>query len=144
MQPVYLDILLDRDFLLEDTPKFPLKDEFRVNYNNEFDPNGNLVRIRVNILTAKVLDWKKEYGYVECFTKAVDTGTYILYDEDMKELDRIEQGYVPNKLIPEHDGYGDYIDMRISTSGYVLNWYNNPSLEDFHVDFDAIKRVFED
>lgn len=49
----------------------------------------------------------------------------------MNQLSIIDLGPVPNKLIPEHDGDGKYVDIVISQKGYITNWYNEPSFEEF-------------
>lgn len=139
LQPIFLDIIVPVNLPRErgkDFADIPMPAE---NYQNE-----NVIRLRVNIQTGKVLNWKSEYGYYEFFAKVVDCGTYILYDADGNELDSLCRDYVPNKLIPEHDGYGDYIELTISKSGYITNWYKQPKLDDFHVDFDEINRIFEE
>ena len=64
-----------------------------------------------------------------------DAGTQsvkvAVYDENMNQLSIIDLAPVPNKLIPEHDGNGQYIDIVISQKGYITNWYNEPSFEEF-------------
>ena len=49
----------------------------------------------------------------------------------MNQLSIIDLAPVPNKLIPEHDGDGRYVDIVISQKGYITNWYNEPSFEEF-------------
>ena len=39
--------------------------------------------------------------------------------------------YVPNKLLPPDDGYGDYIHLTIDENGKITNWYDEPSVEEF-------------
>lgn len=124
--PTFLKIVINNDIIENDAPHFPLKRE-------------DVTEIMININTAKICNWENEYGAYDLFCKVQDSGIYILYNEDMEELDRIE-GYVPNNLIPEHDDCGDYIELSISKSGYVKNWYNKPQLDEFNVDFDEIIR----
>lgn len=134
MEPVYLDIIIDTDYVCEDSPHYPLifDQNCRVNWDNKQQEHGPRVRTRVEISTGKVLDWKEEYGRGNLFVKVGERGgSYILYDKNMNQISIIDIGPVPNKLIPEHDCDGKYIDITISPSGYILNWYNNPSLEEF-------------
>lgn len=134
LNPRYVDILIPEDIMEDDAPNFPLKPEHI--------EGASFVKITVDIKTAKVINWTDECGYYELFCKPVDSGIYIIRAEDGKELDRIEEDYVPNKLVPGE--WGDYIEMTISKSGYVTNWHNKPSLKEFRLDFSEIERIFEE
>ena len=122
VKPAYLDIILDTDFVSEDSPHYPLIKEQNC---------GPRIRTRIDLSKGKIVDWKEEYGRGSLFVKIGERGSYILYDENMNQLSIIDIGPVPNKLIPEHDGDGLYIDIVISQKGYITNWYNSPSFEDF-------------
>lgn len=63
--------------------------------------------------------------------KVCDEGLYYLLNEDLKLIRSIEEDYVPNGLIPPHDGYGDYVHFIIDGNGMIKNWYSNPSFKDF-------------
>ena len=54
----------------------------------------------------------------------VDEGVYVLYDEDMNVLAEYE-GYVPNILEVNENGYGDYLNFTINEDGSILNWENH-------------------
>ena len=81
--------------------------------------------------------FNKEWHYTKMTANQIANRTIefaigdILYDKDMNQLSIIDLGPVPNKLIPEHDGDGRYIDIVISQKGYITNWYNFPSFEEF-------------
>ena len=134
LNPRYVDILIPEDVMEDDAPDFPLRPEHI--------EGATYTKITVDIKTAKVMNWTDECGYYELFCKPVDSGIYIIRAEDGKELDRIEEDYVPNKLVPGE--WGDYIDLTISKSGYVTNWHNKPSLDEFRLDFSEIERIFEE
>lgn len=84
----------------------------------------------INIDSGKILDWPiGKSGSVEM--KVCDEGVYTLLDSDKRKVLEISYDYVPNKLIPERDGYGDYIKLCIDENGIITNWYKNPSIEEF-------------
>ena len=58
-----------------------------------------------------------------------DSGTYILYNAQEKEVARISRNYVPNDLIPGE--YGDYIDLKINKEGFITNWPKGPDVSEF-------------
>ena len=134
VKPAYLDIIIDTDFVSEDSPHYPLiqNENCRVDWDNNQQDGGPRVRTRVDLSKGKIVDWDEKYGRGSLFVKVGDRGSYVLYDENMNMLSIIDIGPVPNKLIPEHDGDGRYVDIIISQKGYITNWYNNPSFEEFN------------
>lgn len=83
----------------------------------------------IELNTGKILEWTKgKTG--DMFMKVCDEGTYKLLDERMNEVASIED-YVPNGLIPPHDGYGDYIHLVINEDGIITNWYKRLDLRAF-------------
>lgn len=134
IQPAYLDIIIDTDFVSEDSPHYPLinDQDCRVDWDNINQYNGPRIRTRIDLSACKIVNWKEEYGRGSLFVKVGSRGSYVLYDENMNQLSIIDLGPVPNKLIPEHDGDGRYVDITISQKGYITNWYNEPSFEEFN------------
>ena len=116
VKPAYLDIIIDTDFVSEDSPHYPLiKDKTCiVDWDNNQQENGPRIRTRVDLSKGKIVDWKEEYGRGSLFVKVGSRGSYILYDENMNQLSIIDLGPVPNNFIPEHDGDGRYVDIVIS------------------------------
>jgi hypothetical protein len=53
-----------------------------------------------------------------------------LLDENDKVVAEIN-GYVPNQLIPERNGYGDYIELKINPDGIIVNWSEDDSFHEF-------------
>lgn len=97
------------------------------------DSNGDLIPCRENdcwcpiieIETGKILNWK-DGVIASIHYKVCDEGTYELLDSKEKEIKQIE-GYVPEIMCPEKEGYGDYIKMEISSDGTIQNWEPNLS-----------------
>ncbi|MBR5983387.1 MAG: hypothetical protein IK025_06675 [Bacteroidales bacterium] len=86
--------------------------------------------VTIDLTTHKIIEWKQEYGDMYLFTKVVDDGTYSLLDENKNELYRID-GYVPNNLLPEKDGFGDYLTLQVNEDGIIENWYDEINFKDF-------------
>ena len=82
--------------------------------------------------THKLLNSKPEYGSLYLQAKVCDSGTYFLLDKDKKTICKIAD-YVPNSLIPEVDGCGDYIRLRINEDD-MINWFEEPDFFDFMED----------
>ena len=83
----------------------------------------------INLKTHKLLNSKPEYGSLYLQAKVCDSGTYFLLDKDKKTICKIAD-YVPNSLIPEVDGCGDYIRLRINEDD-MINWFEEPDFFDF-------------
>ena len=71
--------------------------------------------------------------------KVCDSGTYFLLDKDKKTICKIAD-YVPNGLIPEVDGCGDYIRLRINEDD-MINWFEEPDFSDFMEDFEVVEKI---
>lgn len=74
--------------------------------------------------------WPKDYGPASFNLKVMDGGKYNLYDKNHNVL-KSYRGYVPNKLLPDKDGCGDYIHFDIDSSGKITNWYKEPDYSEF-------------
>ena len=121
LEPVEIEVYAVRinaelhDDTYQDIPAFMLDD-------------GGDFEITIEVDTGRVLNWWGDKDFT-LLDKVCYFGTYTLLDKDGNEVARIEQGYVPNDLIPGH--YGEYIDMRISAEGVVTNWPEKPSVNQF-------------
>ena len=84
LKPAYLDIVIDADFVSEDSPHYQLINEqsCRVDWYNNQQDNGPRIRTRVGLAEGRILDWKEEYGRGSLFLKVGNRGSYILYDEN--------------------------------------------------------------
>ena len=111
-----------------------VKVDVAVRYDEEDIPNdfplrdGDMWSAFIDIETGKIEGWPiGESGRLQM--KVCDEGSYYLLDENRDCIKSIEEGYVPNGLIPGR--YGDYIDLQINEQGIITNWKKNPSFEDF-------------
>jgi hypothetical protein len=84
----------------------------------------------VEVDTGQILNWTKGYPATVIFLKVIDAGTYYLLDKDLDVIAKLE-GYVPNTLIPERNGWGDYVELHIDSNGVITNWYDNPDYSAF-------------
>ena len=94
------------------------------------DDSTLLLVFMIDMKERRMVNW--DYGeYLRVWAKVCDSGTYSLYDENYSPLWQIK-GYVPNKLVPPHEhGWGDYLELCISSDGKVLNWPTNLDFSDF-------------
>ena len=102
----------------EDIPfDFPLRD-------------GDMWNANIDIDTGVIADWPKGKSG-DMFMKICDTGKYELFDVDGKSVALLDDGYVPNNLIPGE--YGDYVDFKIDESGTITNWTSSSDFSDFNL-----------
>ncbi len=94
----------------------------------------------IDLQSHKLLNWKEEYGKLFLQAKVRDEGTYFLFDEDKKVICKLA-GYVPNGLIPDADGCGDYIRLRINSDGTIENWPDYPDYTDFIEESEAVEKI---
>ena len=127
--PRYIDILLpDAEYLRDsDLEDFPINDFLSK------DQKG-IIKLTIDLKKKKLLGWKNGQDKFAFFVKAVDTGTYIVRNSDGDVLYR-RDGYVPNGVVPPHDGYGDYIDFTINEDGSLSGWYDYDKLD--FTDFES-------
>jgi len=89
----------------------------------------------VDVETGIIKDWVPGCeGEID--VKLVDRGSYYLLDAENKVLVALEDDYVPNRLIPPNDGYGDYMLLIIEPDGRISNWYEKPDFTDFGYEDD--------
>lgn len=114
----YVKVFLPVRYEEEDIPNdFPLRD-------------GDVWRAFIDIDTGEIQSWPNGKSG-EMHMKVCDEGSYYLCDILGNDILSIERNYVPNRLIPPTDGYGDYIYFDIDSNGVIKNWYKNPSIEQF-------------
>lgn len=89
--------------------------------------NGDNWCPKIDIDNGRILNWK-EGVVADIHFKVCDDGEYRILDEDGEEIVR-KEGYVPEIMCPEENGYGDYIIMKVDEHGYIANW--QPDLSDF-------------
>lgn len=93
--------------------------------DGEPDKDGSLIPCRdghswsplIDIETGHIVNW--ELGKTaDIHYKVCDAGTYKVLDENQEIIKEIE-GYVPDMLCPDENGYGDYIIMHIDKDGLI-------------------------
>lgn len=119
--PRYLDIILPKELIYNDVCGFP--------YEISLLPlDSDKVKIRIDLLEKKMINWDEKYGDCSFFVKATDNGQYIILDDNKTELYSLS-GYVPNTVIPPIDGFGDYIEFNILKDGSITDLYDFDKLE---------------
>ncbi len=84
--------------------------------------NGDIWEPRINVETGIILDWPK--GVVaDIHFKVCDDCGFDLLDPDGEVLFTQKDGYVPDLLCPQDEGYGDYIIMKIDGNGQINAWH---------------------
>ena len=71
----------------------------------------------INLETGKIENWT-EGVTADIHYKVCDDGEYDLLDAEKNVVTSID-GYVPNMLSPEENGYGDYVIMHVGTDGVI-------------------------
>lgn len=122
----YVKVELPIRYEKEDMPKnFPLR------YEKPDDRYGyDWWQATIEIDTGKIQEWPLgETG--QFYMKVCDEGSYFLLSENQQVVAALEKDYVPNRLLPPADGYGDYISFELQADGVIANWYKRPSVTDF-------------
>lgn len=125
-KPYFLEMKIPSVIFDFDCVDFPWKN---------FVTDDDYVTLTVNLKTKKLLNYPCSEGcYPSFFMKIVDSGKYSLYTKDKKLIKKIE-GYVPNRLIPKREGYGDYIDFSIEADGTIKDFasYDDLNFSEFNL-----------
>lgn len=72
-----------------------------------------------------IINWPKGVK-THILYKVCDEFECTIYDKNDNEVLYYE-GYVPDFMAIEDEGYGDYIDMIIDENGYINDWWVTPS-----------------
>lgn len=107
-KPYYLSIKLPAIVFDYDCVDFP--------WENYLVGEDEVV-LKIDLKKKKLLNYTSNSDFY-FFMKIVDSGKYALYNKNAFLIKEIE-GYVPNKLIPRRDGYGDYIEFSIDKDGTI-------------------------
>ena len=92
-----------------------------VRYGEEDIPNdfpfrrGDVWDVTIDFATRKIRDWPDVPAQVHM--KVCDEGSYYLLGPNDEVLASIEEGYVPNPVVPGK--CGDYVEMKIAADGTV-------------------------
>ena len=100
----------------EENPKMPFMEV-------EYDKYGNKKFYwtpTIDLENGVIVNWPKGVK-VHVFYKVCDDFECTVYDEYDNEVLHYE-GYVPDFMSIEEEGYGDYIDMIIDENGCIQKW----------------------
>ena len=100
----------------EENPKMPFMEV-------EYDKYGHKKFYwtpTIDLENGIIINWPKGVK-VHVFYKVCDDFECIVYDEYDNEVLHYE-GYVPDFMSIEEEGYGDYIDMIIDENGCICDW----------------------
>ena len=111
---VRISVPLHKDTIEELGKRFPILD-------------GRTWTAVVDVETGRIQDWNQSGEFSLC-DKVRDGGTYELLSPSGSVVGRIEENYVPNRLVPGE--YGDYIELHIK-DGVVTNWPKTPEFGAF-------------
>jgi hypothetical protein len=79
--------------------------------------NGDRWEPRIDLDAGVIANWPKGTT-ANIHYKVCDNGKYSLLSHDGKIVKQIE-GYVPDIMCPQEQGYGDYIIMKIDEDGKI-------------------------
>lgn len=89
--------------------------------------NGDRWEPIIEVDSGKIANWTQGVT-AEIHYKICDDGTYTLIDgHGLKIISK--DGYVPDIMCPDGNGYGDYIIMKVDENGVIENW--NADFSDF-------------
>jgi len=92
-------------------------DMSKINIPCRYDDKWEII---IDLETGQITNWEKGTIAQTSF-KVCDAGTYTLTDKDNIFVDKYD-GYVPDMLCPDEEGYGDYIIMTIDENGFIKNF----------------------
>lgn len=121
----------------EDSEFIEVENDRKVNYISDDDENPKMpfIEVEYDKYGHKKFYWTPtidlENGVIINWPKGVKTHVFYKVCDDFRctisdENDNNEvlhyEGYVPDFMAIEEEGYGDYIDMIIDENGYIQDW----------------------
>lgn len=91
----------------------------------------------IDVATGRIANWPVGHHCDFTTIKIVDGGSYILSDVD-GEVVAYYDGYVPECLQIEEEGYGDYWEFCVNDNGYIRDWEFGQS------DLDELLKINQD
>lgn len=82
---------------------------------------------KIDIDEGRIVDWPEGIS-ADIHYKVCDAGQYKLLTESGNVVRDIE-GYVPDIMCPDGEGYGDYIMMEVDHTGKIQRW--EPTFDEF-------------
>ena len=120
----------------EDSEFIEVENDRKVNYINDDEENPKMPFMEVendkyghkkfywtpiiDLENGIIINWPKGVK-VHAYYKVCDDFECTVYDEYDNEVLHYE-GYVPDFMAIEEEGYGDYIDMIIDENGCIQDW----------------------
>lgn len=74
----------------------------------------------IDIDTGQILNWKKGIA-ADIHYKVCDDFRCNILDENKNVITSYD-GYVPDVMCPDDEGYGDYIIMNVDETGFIQRW----------------------
>lgn len=74
----------------------------------------------IDIETGQIINWKQGTT-ADIHYKVCDDFRCEILDEE-KEVIASYEGYVPDVMCPDDEGYGDYIIMSVDGNGFIQGW----------------------
>jgi len=86
--------------------------------------------LKIDVDNGKVVNWPEDLHEVHFINvKIVDSGIYVLTEENGNKIVS-KEGYVPDCLQIEENGYGDYLEFVVDKNGVIIDWsFNQKDLE---------------
>ena len=128
----------------EDSEFIEVENDRKINYISDDDENPKMPFMevendkyghkkfywtpKIDLENGVIINWPKGVK-VHVFYKVCDDFECTAYDEYDNEVLHYE-GYVPDFMAIEEEGYGDYIDMIIDENGCIQKW--NITSSDIH------------
>jgi hypothetical protein len=84
---------------------------------------GDLWMPKIDIDKGQIVNWEKG-TIATTHYKVCDMCGFDFIDSDNNIIEELSErdGYVPNTLCPNKEGYGEYIKMDIDEGGFIKNW----------------------
>lgn len=82
--------------------------------------NGNKWEPLIAVDTGVIKNWTPGKT-ARIHYKVCDDGAYTLFDGNMNPIKKVE-GYVPEIMCPEENGFGDYVIMKVDAEGRIADW----------------------
>lgn len=90
---------------------------------------GDTLRLTFVIPQGIIIDWPPNVlGEYTIYGKVCDNGSYYLLDNNYEVISKIEEDYIPNRVIPGE--FDDYINLKIR-NGKIQNMYKTFLFTDF-------------
>lgn len=96
--------------------RFPSLDAMR------YDQDMRGICLKIDVDNGKIVNWPEDLHEVQFINvKIVDSGVYVLTEENGNKI-ITKDGYVPDCLQIEENGYGDYLEFVVNKNGFIIDW----------------------